>query len=250
MARKPLSRHKNSHHSTQPDDTPERLLRAAELEFATQGLSGARVDVIARRANINKQLIYYHFGDKDSLYQAVLERAYAKIRASERDLSLAGDDPATAMRKLVGFTFDYCAENREFVRLLVNENILEGKFIRRSEAIRQSSSPLLKLLHDTVRRGVASGIFRRDTDAVQLYITIAGLCFFYISNIYTLSVFLERELDRPSALRERRQHAIDVVLGYLGGNNALQEAPGRLARHKAGSKSEPRSPAIRRPRKG
>jgi hypothetical protein len=51
-------------------------------------------------------------------------------------------------------------------------------------------------------------------------------------------------------LRERRQHAIDVVLGYLGGNNALQEAPGRPARHKAGSKSEPRSPAIRRPRKG
>ncbi len=202
--------------SAQADDTRDRLLDAAELEFAAQGLSGARVDAIARRARINKQLIYYHFGDKDSLYQAVLERAYARIREKELDLNLMGDDPVTAMRTLVGFTFDYCVENREFVRLLINENFLEGRFVRRSKAIRQSSSPLSALLHDTLRRGVEFGTFRRDVDPVQLYISIAGLCFFYVSNMYTLSVLFERNLDRPAALHQRRQHVIDVILGYLG----------------------------------
>ncbi len=215
MARRSHPKRRNADLSAQADDTRDRLLRAAELEFASQGLSGARVDVIARRARINKQLIYYHFGDKDSLYQAVLERAYAGIRTRELDLKLAGDDPAAAMVKLVGFTFDYCVENRAFVRLLVNENVLEGKFIRRSKAIRQSSSPLLKLLHDTVRHGAASGAFRTDVDPVQLYLTIAGLCFFYVSNIYTLSALFERDLERPAALRARRRHVIDVVLRYL-----------------------------------
>jgi TetR/AcrR family transcriptional regulator len=215
MPIKPRSKRKNAKLPAQADDARERLLRAAELEFAAQGLSGARVDVIARRARINKQLIYYHFGDKDSLYQVVLERAYARIREKELDLNLSGDDPATAMRKLVGFTFDYCVEYREFVRLLINENVLEGKFIRRSKAIRQSSSPLLKILHDTVRRGVELGTFRKDVDPVQLYISIAGLCFFYVSNIYTLSALFERDFGRPSALRERREHVINVVLGYL-----------------------------------
>ncbi len=227
MAKKPRTRRKNPRLAAQADDTRERLLRAAEHEFATQGLSGARVDVIARRARINKQLIYYHFGDKDSLYQSVLERAYAGIREKELQLNLAGDDPAAAMRTLVGFTFDYCVENREFVRLLINENLLEGKFIRRSKVIRQSSSPLLKLLHDTVHRGIKLGTFRRDVSPVQLYITIAGLCFFYVSNIYTLSALFERDLDRPSALDERRRHVIDVVLGYLGADRGAPWLPHR-----------------------
>ena len=220
MARKLQLKNKSPKSPAQADATRERLLRAAELEFATQGLSGARVDVIARRANINKQLIYYHFGNKDSLYQSVLERAYAGIREKELELNLAGDDPVTAVRKLVGFTFDYCVENRSFVRLLLNENVLEGKFIRRSKVIRQSSSPLLKLLHETVHRGVELGTLRTDVSPVQLYITIAALCFFYVSNIYTLGALFERDFNRPRALHERRQHVIDVVLGYLGAETA------------------------------
>lgn len=216
MGKRPLPKRKNATPPAQADATRNRLLRAAELEFATRGLSGARVDVIARRAKVNKQLIYYHFGNKDLLYQAVLEHAYGKIREKELDLNLSGDDPVIGMRKLVGFTFDYCVENGKFVRLLVNENLLEGKFVRRSKAIRQSGSPLLKLLHDTVQRGVEVGSFHKNIDPVQLYISIAGLCFFYVSNIYTLGTLFERDLDSPAALRERRQHVIDVVLGYLG----------------------------------
>lgn len=246
MARRPLSKRRNAGLSAQADDTRDRLLRAAELEFATQGLSGARVDVIARRARINKQLIYYHFGDKDSLYQAVLERAYAGIRTKELELNLAGDDPAAAMVKLVGFTFDYCVENRAFVRLLVNENVLEGRFIRRSKAIRQSSSPLLKLLRDTVRHGVARGAFRKGVDPVQLYITIAGLCFFYVSNIHTLSALFERDLDRPAARRERRRHVIDVVLRYLDAKAMPHEAaedPHRTTRGRASGPAQVPRPA-------
>jgi TetR/AcrR family transcriptional regulator len=222
MAKKARLIRRKSHIPAQADRTRERLLRTAELEFAAKGLSGARVDVIARGAKVNKQLIYYHFGDKNSLYQAVLERAYAAIREKELGLNLSGDDPVTAMRKLVAFTFDYCVENREFVRLLLNENVLEGKFVRRSKTIRQSSSPLLQLIHDTVQRGVKLGTFRKDVDPVQLYISIGGLCFFYVSNMYTLSALFERDFGCPSALDERRRHAVDVVLDYLAANTAAQ----------------------------
>jgi AcrR family transcriptional regulator len=229
MARKKAaSRKKGDKQRRKPEraapapNSRERLLQAAELEFAAQGLRGARVDVIARRAKINKQLIYYHFGDKDSLYLAVLERAYTMIRERELDLNLSGDDPVAAITKLVGFTFDYDAENREFVRLLINENLLEARFVRRSKAIRQTSSPILTLLRDTVERGAKAGLFRKDVDPVQLYISIAGLCFFYIGNIHTLSALFERDLKAQAALRERRQHVIDFVLGYLRAEPAAQ----------------------------
>jgi TetR/AcrR family transcriptional regulator len=193
----------------------ERLLKAATAEFAQKGLLGARVDVIARMAKINKQLIYYHFGDKQGLYLAVLEHVYEDIRVKERALNLADCDPETAMARLVGFSFDYDNENRDFVRLVTNENILKGKHARRSKRIRQTRSPLVKLIEETLHRGVKAGVFRRGVDPVQLYISMAGLCFFYIANIHTLSVLFERDMEQKAALRERRDHAINVVLGFL-----------------------------------
>lgn len=192
-----------------------RLLRAAYLEFAAEGLRGARVDAIARRAKTNKQLIYYHFGDKDALYLAVLEHAYSEIRRRESGLNLSNDEPVAAMRKLIGFTFDYVTEHREFVRLLINENILEARFVRRSRIIKKTSSPILDLLQNTLRRGVASSVFRGGVDPVQLYISMAALCFFYIGNIHTLSALFDRDFSRPDLMRRRRKHVADMVLGYL-----------------------------------
>ena len=72
------------------------------------------------------------------------------------------------------------------------------------------------MLHDTVRRGIELGTLRKDVSPVQLYITIASLCFFYVSNMYTLSALFERDLDCAEARQERRQHVADVVLSYLG----------------------------------
>ncbi|MBV8964235.1 MAG: TetR family transcriptional regulator [Hyphomicrobiales bacterium] len=192
-----------------------RLLLAAKKEFAEKGLMGARVDEIARRAKVNKQLIYYHFGDKDGLYLAALEHAYIDIRVSERRLNLSDLPPDKAMSKLVGFTFDYVRDNREFVLLLINENMMKAKYLRRSTAARLERSPLVELIAETLDRGIADGLFRPKLDPVQLYISIAGMCFFYMSNIHTLSVLFDRDLRSPAALEERRSHVISFVMSSL-----------------------------------
>ena len=61
-----------------------RILEAAKQEFAAHGLAGARVDRIAANAGANKRMLYYHVGNKENLYLAVLEGAYEKIRFEER----------------------------------------------------------------------------------------------------------------------------------------------------------------------
>ena len=68
--------------------TRQALLAAAEIEFSTKGLAGARVDVIAEQAGANKRMLYYYFGSKEDLYIAVLERAYGAMRKAERELNL------------------------------------------------------------------------------------------------------------------------------------------------------------------
>ena len=146
---------------------------------------------------------------------AVLDHVYADIRGKERALHLPASDPLTAMRTLIGFTFDYVSKNRAFVRLLTSENLLEAKYARRSKRIRETRSPLVALLNETLRRGAAAGLFRAGIDPVQFYISIAGLCFFYMANIHTLSVLFERDMEKRAALRDRRAHVVEFVLGYL-----------------------------------
>ena len=66
------------------DRSQRDILAAALDEFAAHGLGGARMDRIAERAGVNKRLIYYYFESKESLFLAVLERAYEGIRSAER----------------------------------------------------------------------------------------------------------------------------------------------------------------------
>ena len=86
-----------------PVATRKKLLTAARQEFARHGFAGARVDEIADRAGVNKQLVYHYFGDKDALYLAVLEWVYEDIREQERRLNLEGLPPEKAIRKLILF---------------------------------------------------------------------------------------------------------------------------------------------------
>jgi hypothetical protein len=81
--------------------------------------------------------------------------------------------------------------------------------------IRELHSPLVAQLREVLGAGEGAGIFRSGVNPVQLYITIAGLSYFYLSNIHTLSVIFDAPLASDEAMAARRAHAIEVVLGYL-----------------------------------
>src|ERR1700747_2897431 len=95
--------------------TRGKLLTAARREFSNSGLAGARVDEIAARAGVNKQLVYHYFGDKDALYLAVLEWVYEEIRTQERKLNLEGLPPKKAIQKLMEGSFDRLAPHPAFL---------------------------------------------------------------------------------------------------------------------------------------
>jgi TetR/AcrR family transcriptional regulator len=191
------------------------LLKAARAEFAAKGLMGARVDEIARSAGLNKQLVYHYFGSKDDLYRAVLEGVYAEIREQERALSLGDLPPEEAMEKLIGFSFDYLADHPDFIALLNDENGQGARHLGGSRRLHEMHSPLIALIRRTLRNGAERGAFRRDMDALQLYVSIAGLGYFYFSNNRTLSAIFGRDLGSARAIAARRRHVIDFVMAAL-----------------------------------
>ncbi len=201
--------------SRDSDRSQQAILQAASDEFAQHGLGGARVERIAERAGLDKRLIYYYFSSKDRLFQAVLEETYKRIRSAESALQLADLDPVEAVRRLTEFTWKYHVEHPEFVTLLNSANLHGARHLQESAQIREMNSPLIELLTGILERGRAAGVFRGGVDPVQLYISIASLAFFYVSNNATLSTIFGRNLMTPKALNERLSHVLDVVLGYL-----------------------------------
>ncbi len=198
-----------------PERTRAAILAAAMEEFTAHGLNGARVDEIAKRSGVNKRMIYYYFGDKNGVYLAVLEEIYADIRNAEIRLHLADRDPVDAMRELVAFTWNYFNEHPEFLSLLGTENLHRARHLKTSKKIRELHSPLVGIITVLLARGVKAKVFREGVDPVQLYITIASLGFFYMSNRFTLSTIFGRDLGNSEALAERGKHIEDVVLQYL-----------------------------------
>ena len=57
------------------------ILKTALKAFAEQGFHGCRVETIARKAEVNKQLIYYYFGSKKALYKEVLQVVHAQVES-------------------------------------------------------------------------------------------------------------------------------------------------------------------------
>ena len=217
VGKAPAKRSQGGTHVTRDSArTRAAILRAATDEFTAKGLSGARVDQIAAMSGVNKRMIYHYFGDKEGLYLAVLEATYAAIRTAEIDLELAALPPTDGIRRLVEFTWQYFIEHPEFLSLLATENLhQQAKYLRQSRRIRELHSPLVATISQLLRRGEKDGVFRRGVDPVQLYITIAALGFFYLSNRHTLSTIFGRDLGAPRDLKARGEHIADVVLSYL-----------------------------------
>jgi AcrR family transcriptional regulator len=197
------------------DRSQATILAAARDEFAEHGLGGARMDRIAERAGLNKRLIYYYFEDKEQLFRAVLEQTYLNIREEERKLHLLDLKPADAVRRLVEFTWDYYLAHPEFLTLLNSANLHRARHLEESTRAREMNSPLIEMLAEILERGRKDGSFRGGVDPLQLYVSIAGLAYFYLSNSHTLSAIFGRDLLSAKAKNERLAHMCDVILGYL-----------------------------------
>ena len=120
-----------------------------------------------------------------------------------------------SVRRLVEFTWKYYLAHPEFLTLLNSENLHRARHLKRSRDVRAMNSPVIETLSEVLARGRRRGDFRSGVDALQLYISIAALSYFYLGNNDTLSAVFGRDLSTAKAKRERLAHMTDVVLGYL-----------------------------------
>jgi hypothetical protein len=141
--------------------------------------------------------------------------SYEGIRGEERRIEMTQVEPIEAIRRLIAFTWNYYIEHPEFLTLLNSENLHRARHLKRSAKVLSLHSPFVQTITDVLERGHKAGLFRAGVDPVQLYISIAGLAYFYLGNCHTLSTIFARDLLATKAKVERLSHMTDLVLGYL-----------------------------------
>jgi TetR/AcrR family transcriptional regulator len=201
--------------SRNAEQTRALLLEVASSEFAEKGFAGARVDAIVEKCGVSKNLIYHYFESKELLFVEVMEQAYARMRARQNEWSFVDLDPEEAIAKLTRLTFEHFRDDPDIIRLLNSENLHKAKHIGMSKRIPELYNPLISMINTILMRGQKAKRFREGVDPVDLYITISGISYFYLSNRYTLSYVLSEDLMAPDRLERREQHMVDVILGYL-----------------------------------
>jgi AcrR family transcriptional regulator len=210
---KRMTRPAEAERQRDPARTRAEILEVATREFAEHGYSGARVDEIAERTRTTKRMLYYYFDSKEGLYTAVLERAYAQIRAAEREVDVEHLDPVAAIRCLAELTFDHHEAHPDFIRLVSIENIHRAEHMRASRRFAELNSPAIDRIARILERG--RDVFTRDADAVDVHMLISSFCVFRVANRHTWSTLFGRDLLDPAARERYRTMLGDLVVDYL-----------------------------------
>jgi AcrR family transcriptional regulator len=192
--------------------TRTRILNVAMQKFSEDGLSGSRMDEIAIATGSNKRMLYYYFGSKEGLFLAALEENYRRFREIETGFHFEDLPPLEALRALVALTVDYHAAHPEFVRLVMTENIHQGKHVRQLPNIRAINRSAIVLLEKLCARGAAEGVFNKRIDPVDLHMSITALAFYNVSNQFTFSHIYQRNLASKAVHNVRREKIIEIIL--------------------------------------
>lgn len=191
--------------------TRQKILQAAEEEFAEKGLPGARMDNIAEIAGVNKRMLYAHFTNKETLYTTVLSIVYARMSVIEETLSQNQKTPLEFIEELICRYFDFLHDNPSFVKLIMWENLNEAKYLSHSEALINRNKGFI-LIKNILEQGIKDKIFKPDIDVWETILSLNMLCFSYFSNIHTLSYLLGTDYKKTDELKKRRQYIVDLIL--------------------------------------
>jgi TetR/AcrR family transcriptional regulator len=197
-------------------ETEERIFQAALEEFALHGRSGARLQNVADRANINKALVHYYFRNKDTLYERIFEYIVQRYLSTVGESIADSTDFRSMLETFIGRFIDLIDHNPGVFRVMLHE-ILSGAPVLRSRFPDiLGSTPhnpvalLLGKLHEARGRHAI-----RDVDPMQTLVSLFGCCIYTFLG-FPLIAAMDPSLEerRAQFIEERKRHVFDIL--YLG----------------------------------
>ncbi len=156
--------------------SPDRILSAAALEFAERGFAGARVDRIARRARVNKAMLYYHFGSKQELYRTLLRRTFTLAAARMQAIAASAGSPADKVDRIIAGVAQLIHEHAFFPAIMLRDVAEGGARLDRKTLLTLAAVPLA--VGGIVQDGIAKGAFRHVNPLFAYFSMLAPIVFY------------------------------------------------------------------------
>jgi len=193
-------------------ESAQKIFEAALKEFGEFGLAGARVDRIARKAGVNKAMIYYHFGSKEKLYRVIIDRHLKMMEDLVEENIKSFDDPEEVFRQFAQAYTEVFSRAQEFIPILLMEAISGGSEIKRALTEHRGFAPV-EILKTAIEKGRKQGIFR-DLNEKQTIISFVGMNLFYMMMFQVGNYILE--IENEAEFRNSRAEAVaDLILNGL-----------------------------------
>jgi TetR/AcrR family transcriptional regulator len=184
------------------------ILTAAERIFAQTGLAGARTDLIAKAAGVNKALLYYYFKSKEGLYEAVVEDHFRRFNLQALDLLGSSGSARGVLLQYVSLHFDFITAHRQSAPLFQQFMMAGGK--RTERLIRKYFKPRSDAVRKLLERGVRTREFRR-TDLFHTAVSIISLIVFYFSAAPVLQLLGHPNTGSAENLKLRKREVLDFI---------------------------------------
>ncbi len=173
-----------------PRDTRTRILDAARREFADRGFAGAGVDTIARRAKVNKAMIYYHFAGKQALYRETITNLFGALADRVRAID-AGLPPADRIERFVETAAAFLQEHPELPRIMLRELAEGGEHL--DQETLTTMQGLAQVGTAIIAEGVDRGAFRL-VHPVLTYFTVIGPLLMFLGGAPVRHELIRRKL--------------------------------------------------------
>ncbi len=184
------------------------ILRAAERVFAEEGLAGARTEAIARRAGVNKALLYYYFKSKDALFLAVIEEHLKEFERRTQNVLDSGGCIRAKLLAYVSMHFDFVSARPFFPILLQRTMLTGGPELQR---LRQRwTLPGMRRLVELIERGVREGELR-PTHAGHALMSLISLTVHYFATAPLIRALGGFDPYDEKRLAERKREALEFV---------------------------------------
>ena len=184
--------------------TPERILDAATELFGERGFARTTIRQIAERARANSALIYYYFGSKTGLLDALVSAIQAAVQANlQRAMGVEGT-PRQKLERFIRLQVELLRRRSPLLRILLRE-LLDQNGVA-STTMRRALEPNIALLAEVLREGAEAGEFRRVDPQLAARTLIGSLL---VPVVLAPLVLGEDDAERSALLPD---HVVDLYM--------------------------------------
>ncbi|WP_053572187.1 hypothetical protein [Caballeronia cordobensis] len=155
------------------------------------------VAAFSKRQKASKELLYVDYAKKES------------------ELDLRSLQPREAMAALAISIWAHLWDNPEWIGLINNENLHQGRYLKSSQRLSETIFPVVEAVRSIPARGADEGQFRSGIDPLDFYVTLVGMGYYIASNRFTINAFTGRDFAHWSDRQKICEMHLEMLDAYL-----------------------------------